>query len=975
MKIKTILITAVVLAGAGGAASYYVKRSQETNAVKVEVVPVPSVNSAEYGLMDEGTISGTIISKDTQVVTLDTSHELVDVYVQQGDKVKKGDKLLEYDMLGDELKAEMEELTKLGLELTLDNMKKDLETLRSGRLPDSMTGGGDDSDDSADAGDDDDDDDDIGFSDDYSDESDYDENVDADGRSYTAGITRQGGGAVGSADISSIIEDPDDISYYDDEINDDEINDDEINDDEINDDDPYVDNDTSYDESSLDDIPLGQTLIRESLISALQARGFLVISDGEDEGQIAGEDEQFLYESFVNLLLSETVDGAAIEKILDLETDNEALAAFLSKTVLEGKVEEGLSLQEVFDAIGQSETGTQPDDTGFGNEIPSGFIEGDKLGNTEIPDAPFGVEAVPLLISAASEENDPDMKEPETESDQNDQGSQDNQAYSQTFVEEEDASDSPAGDSLPEDAVVDSGSENGTNVSAMAGGEPDDETEAPPEYDIADLDIAIDDESTADSDYDIIEEINEFLATVNEITLAVENGWGEIPSQIDAINEALKLFRETYADSEQYQMTDLFGDAVIVTEYLVSEDVTEQVGDATAKVLQEAYDRLCAYHFINTMLELNPDSLAGSAIDEAWVKENDEALRAAVFELVSLPESLWIYNPDTGGFEFRAAYAAMNNAIFSGDSMVSFLEQAVQATVPSTMVEEAADVQPVITQKGKFYNLSKLSGDGDDDDGDGYGLSAEELAELIDEQEKNIKETELQIREAELGIKEYQEILDGKIVYATMDGIVKNAGSTSGSSFITITGKAGLYVRGTVNELALDTVKVGDTITGTSYETGSSFKAEIVEISEYPDESNNSYYGGFGDENTNSSYYPFLAYIEDADGLEVDSYVDLSLSENGLSDSTDPEVGSGLCLEEYFIRKDNSGRSYCYVLGEDGLLSKRYLEVGANIWGYITVKSGLTPDDYIAFPYGDGVEEGAQTVKVESLTAIEGEEY
>ena len=150
-------------------------------------------------------------------------------------------------------------------------------------------------------------------------------------------------------------------------------------------------------------------------------------------------------------------------------------------------------------------------------------------------------------------------------------------------------------------------------------------------------------------------------------------------------------------------------------------------------------------------------------------------------------------------------------------------------------------------------------------------MTAEELAEAIRDQEKNIKETELQIREAELGIQEYKKVLDGKIVYATMDGIVKNAGTkdhATGNSFITITGKEGLYVKGTINELSLGTVKVGDTITGTSYETGSSFTAEIVEISDYPDTSTNSYYG-YGDENTNSSYYPFLAYIQDAEGLEV----------------------------------------------------------------------------------------------------------
>ena len=64
------------------------------------MVPVTTVNiatSLQYG--DSSTVSGTIISRDTQVVPLDSSHELMDVYVQQGDRVKKGDKLLEYDML------------------------------------------------------------------------------------------------------------------------------------------------------------------------------------------------------------------------------------------------------------------------------------------------------------------------------------------------------------------------------------------------------------------------------------------------------------------------------------------------------------------------------------------------------------------------------------------------------------------------------------------------------------------------------------------------------------------------------------------------------------------------------------------------------------------------------------------------------------------------------------------------------------
>ena len=938
MKIKTVFITAVLIVGAGTATSYYVKRSQETNAKKVEVVPVPSVNSAEYSMMDSGTISGTIVSKDTQVVTLDTSHELVNVYVQQGDRVKKGDKLLEYDMLGDELKAEMEELTKLGLELSLEGMKKDLEILKSGRMPESMTGG--DSGDVGDSSSDDDDDDGIGISGDDSDDEDVDTGLDANGRSVNSSVQRRGGGAVAAADTLA---------------------------------EEYSDWDSLEAASGLP----GSSWTRESLTKALMERGLLAQPVGDEEEQSSPQGGTLLDDSIVDLLLSGAVGNEVIDAILNGDIDPAALEALLNGEESDSSEETVLSLQELFASINQQENGTIPDaipaadgeepaDGLFASEdeadgesatIQDGLFNENTAGAAEVPEAE--APAAPALIATGEDSTALDPEEGQNNPETADVSDGEDEAPS-TWEELPDYSDFGESDFDPGAIVAD----------------PDNPDS--PIYDIADDDIALDVEEESEVvSYDIIEAINSFLSDVNDITIAVDSGWDAIPGQIDAINAAMEVFCGSFAEAEQRETTDLFGEHVVVTGYVVSEEVRQQVGDATANALQEAFDRLTAYHFINTMLTLNPENMSGSDVDLEWLTQNEGALRAAVLELAALPESVWVYNPSTGEYQFRSLYGAMNDLVFSGDSLIGFLQKAVSVSNNNSVMEERTDIPPVITSKGKFYNLGQTDDSGDDGD-DGYGFTAEELAEAIKEQEKNIKETELQIREAELGIQEYKKILDGKIVYAKMDGIVKSTGSTesgSGGAFITITGREGLYVRGTVNELALDTVKVGDTITGTSYETGSSFTAEIVEISEYPDESANSFYGGYGEENTNSSYYPFLAYIEDAEGLEVDSYVDLSLSENGFTDSGDPEMSNGLCLEEFFIRKDNSGRSYCYVLGKDGLLEKRYLEIGANIWGYITIKSGLTPDDYIAFPYGKGVEEGAQTVKVESLSAVDGEEF
>ena len=149
MKIKGIILTAAICAGSVVGISYGVSRVMSSNVKPVEVVEVDSVNTAGYNFFNSDTISGTVVSRDTQSVELDDEHKLVAVYVTAGDSVKKGDKLLEYDMTADELKAESADLDRRSLELSLKNLEKDLELLRSGKMPgeDEI----DDSDDSADA--------------------------------------------------------------------------------------------------------------------------------------------------------------------------------------------------------------------------------------------------------------------------------------------------------------------------------------------------------------------------------------------------------------------------------------------------------------------------------------------------------------------------------------------------------------------------------------------------------------------------------------------------------------------------------------------------------------------------------------------------------------------------------------------------------------------------------------------------------
>ena len=64
-----------------------------------------------------------------------------------------------------------------------------------------------------------------------------------------------------------------------------------------------------------------------------------------------------------------------------------------------------------------------------------------------------------------------------------------------------------------------------------------------------------------------------------------------------------------------------------------------------------------------------------------------------------------------------------------------------------------------------------------------------------------------------------------------------------------------------------------------------------------------------------------------------------------------------------FIRTEN-GKSYVMARGDNGRLEKRWVQTGRDLWGsYTQIRGGLSLEDYVAFPYGKDVREGAATVE------------
>ena len=257
------------------------------------------------------------------------------------------------------------------------------------------------------------------------------------------------------------------------------------------------------------------------------------------------------------------------------------------------------------------------------------------------------------------------------------------------------------------------------------------------------------------------------------------------------------------------------------------------------------------------------------------------------------------------------------------------------------------------------------SGDGIDDGtdssgGDDNGYTAEELKAAISDKEDDIAQAKEDLHDAQISYKEAKAEVDKATVKAKLAGTVTTAYSkgtlpTDGSAAIVVKAADGMYVKTSISEMELDSVKVGGTIKCVSSDTGDEYTAEVKEISDFPtaDSSN-----GGDVSNPNSSYYPIVAFIKDADGLSPGGSVEVSYSSKSMGTANENAV----YLQKAYIRTEDK-KSYVYLRDKKTKrLKKQYITIGKTMNGqYIEIVSGVTEDDNIAFPYGKNLREGVKT--------------
>lgn len=232
--------------------------------------------------------------------------------------------------------------------------------------------------------------------------------------------------------------------------------------------------------------------------------------------------------------------------------------------------------------------------------------------------------------------------------------------------------------------------------------------------------------------------------------------------------------------------------------------------------------------------------------------------------------------------------------------------------------------------------------------------------------QNNIQQSKYNMESKQLEIEKYQKQIEDSSVVSKVDGVVKTINEKQVDSngntvpFMTVLETGDYRIKGSVDEQNVWTLSEGQTVIIRSRVDDTTWSGSISKIdTENPESGNNNsmYVSSSSDSSSQSaSKYPFYVQLDSADGLILGQHVYVELDEG------QDEPKEGIWLYSYYLVMDD-GDPYVWADNGKGKLEKRVVELGEydeNLDEYQIV-SGLTEDDYIAYPM-PGLYEGVTIV-------------
>lgn len=233
----------------------------------------------------------------------------------------------------------------------------------------------------------------------------------------------------------------------------------------------------------------------------------------------------------------------------------------------------------------------------------------------------------------------------------------------------------------------------------------------------------------------------------------------------------------------------------------------------------------------------------------------------------------------------------------------------------------------------------------------------------------DLKEAQINIKAKQDAVAQSEALLSNSVVYSPVDGRIQSISETGMDNYgnplayITIQQTGSYRIKGTIGELQRGAILEGTRMEVLSRTDGSCWAGAVTLIDyESPSQgnSNDMYYGMAVDEMSASSKYPFYVELDGTEGLILGQHVYLQL------ENQEEAVPAGPAISSAFIAYEEDGTTYVWA-DKGGKLEKRSVTLGQyNMMNdTFEILSGLTEEDFIAFPDFELCAEGVPTTKVE----------
>lgn len=316
--------------------------------------------------------------------------------------------------------------------------------------------------------------------------------------------------------------------------------------------------------------------------------------------------------------------------------------------------------------------------------------------------------------------------------------------------------------------------------------------------------------------------------------------------------------------------------------------------------------------------------------------------------------------------KIKELYVKEEDEVKAGDVLFEYDTESMELQLRQLELELTSINNNIATLNQQIASLTTEKAAAPAEEQLGYSAQIQNLQAQVNQANYDASAKQLEIDRQKLS-------MENTKVVAPMDGIIKkinennstsssddnsnydnsnNSSDSTSNAYITIMAKGDYRIKATASELTVRSMSEGQSMIIRSRVDDSTWTGTVSKIDlEHPDNGNSD--GNFmGSGGTTATKYPFYISLDNTDGLMLGQHVYVE------ADYGQGDVKEGLWLDDFYIMQEDDG-AYVWAENAKGYIEKRKVELGEydeNLMRY-QILSGLTEDDYIAYPE-DRVKEG-----------------